>query len=40
VSAAGKVRHAQVSRRAELLDPYESSAVRDALTRLDPTVGG
>jgi hypothetical protein len=40
VSAAGKVRHAQVSRRAELLDPHESSAVRDALTRLDPSVGG
>ena len=40
VSAAGKVRHAQVSRRAELLDPHESSAVLDALTRLDPSGGG
>ncbi|HEY1365489.1 MAG TPA: hypothetical protein VGF23_00160 [Gaiellaceae bacterium] len=33
LSAAGKLKHAQVSRRAELLDLHESSAVRDALTR-------
>ena len=39
LSAAGKVRHAQVSRQAELLDAHESSAVRDALTVLDQHTG-
>jgi hypothetical protein len=34
LSAAGKLKHAQISQRAELLDPHESSAVQDALARL------